>query len=46
MSTEEHHIRIEKQARVFTYGKQMETAETVWLVAHGYGYLAWWETQF
>jgi predicted esterase len=40
MSTEEHHIRIEKQARVFTYGKQMETAETVWLVAHGYGYLA------
>lgn len=40
METQLHYLVTEKQARVYTYGNNIDEAEIVWLVAHGYGYLA------
>lgn len=36
----EHRIKIQKTARYFTYGENVDRAETVWFVLHGYGQLA------
>ncbi len=36
----EHRIKTQKTARYFTYGQNVDTAETIWFVLHGYGQLA------
>lgn len=38
--TQIHHITTQKTARIFTYGTLTQKTKLVWLVAHGYGYLA------
>ncbi len=40
MKTEAHTIQTQKTARVFTYGTLSEKTEIIWLVTHGYGFLA------
>ena len=40
MKANVHHLPITKHARVYTYGNNIDKADVVWLVAHGYGYLS------
>lgn len=37
---EKHSITTQKTARVFTYGQLTEKTKLVWIVTHGYGFLA------
>jgi hypothetical protein len=37
---EKHSIITQKTARVFTYGQLTEKTKLVWIVTHGYGFLA------
>ena len=38
--SQSHSISTQKTARVFTYGTLSEKTKLVWIVAHGYGFLA------
>jgi predicted esterase len=40
MSSNVHHLKIQKTARVITGGNPNSQLKQVWLVAHGYGFLA------
>lgn len=38
--TERHFIKVDRTARVYTFGNLSERTETVWVVAHGYAMLS------
>lgn len=38
--TAQHNITTQKTARIFTYGNLSEQTKIIWIVAHGYGFLA------
>jgi predicted esterase len=40
MTTNKQYIKVSKTAKVVTYGNLSEQTKIVWLVAHGYGFLA------